>query len=72
MGCPVGTPMGCGFPVGQGFLLHAVFSIGMESSYGFFQWIGVFLWVFFHGSEVFLSWALPTKWSFPKEVLYSM
>ena len=57
---------------GAVFLLHVGFPIGMGFSYGFFLWIEVFLWGFPHGSEFFLSWGFPARWSFPKEVLYVM
>lgn len=71
--------LSCGDSYGVWFSCGA----GFPFACGVFNWDGVFVWVFpmdwgvplgffFHGSEVFLSWALPTKWSFPKEVLYSM
>ena len=60
--------LSCGDSYGVWFSCGA----GFPFARGVFNWDGVFLWGFPHGSEFCLSWAFPTWWSFPKEVLYVM
>ena len=77
MGCPVGTPMGCGFPLGQfsfctwGFQLgwgfRMGFSYGLRCSYG-----DILMGVSFSYPGVILQGGAFQRWSFPKDVLYVM